>query len=263
MKIVAPHPHPRSTVIWDVGGTLVDYVASRTEALAQALGAVGLRLETVDAASLEHAHQRYLRTEPYWRTPEEEQQGFEEIAAILLERTYAAGVTDQIARLGRALGGWDWVYRPVPGIPELLQELGEHGIRQAVASNWPPSLPRFLRHQDLHRHFTVVVGSGAEGCRKPDPIFYRRVMERLGVEACTAVFIGNDPDLDILPARSAGLVAVHFDPRRQHVGADAHDVPTLRQHLLPLVGLPTGGREQISGSGTSETAPSSLREIVA
>jgi len=229
-------------VIWDVGGTLVDRVVGQTEALAHALEAVGLRLEAVDAATHERAHQQYLRTEPHWRTPEQEQQGFEEIAALFLERTDAAGDTDQIAQLGQALGGWDWVYRPVPGIPELLQELGAHGIRQAVASNWPPSLPRFLRNQRLHSHFSVIVGSGAEGCRKPGPLFYRRVMERLGVDARTAVFIGNDPDLDILPARAAGLVAVHFDPRRQHAGADAHDVPTLRQHLLPLVGLPAGDR---------------------
>jgi HAD superfamily hydrolase (TIGR01509 family) len=134
------------------------------------------------------------------------------------------------------------VYRPVPGIPELLRELGERGIRQAVASNWPPSLPRFLRYHKLHDHFSVIVGSGAEGCRKPDPLFYRRVLERLGVEARAAVFVGNDPELDILPACAAGLVVVHFDPRRQHAGADAHDVPILRRRLLPLVGLPTGGR---------------------
>lgn len=238
MEIVDPRARPCSTVIWDVGGTLVDRIAGQKEALAHALGTVGLRLETVAAATLERAHLLYLGTEPHWRTPEEEQRSFEEIAAILLERTDAAGHMDQIARLGQALGGYDWVYRPVPGIPELLQELGEHDIRQAVASNWPPSLPRFLRYQGLHGHFSVVVGSSAEGCRKPDPAFYRRVRERLGLDVCTAVFIGNDPDLDILPARAAGLVAVHFDPRRQHTGADAHDVPTLRQHLFPLVGLP-------------------------
>jgi hypothetical protein len=40
-------------VIWDVGGTLVDRVVGPAEALAQALGAVGMRLETVDAATLE------------------------------------------------------------------------------------------------------------------------------------------------------------------------------------------------------------------
>jgi putative hydrolase of the HAD superfamily len=239
MKIVAPPTPPRAAVIWDVGGTLVDRAVGQAEALAHALGSVGLRLEEIDDAARERAYHQYLRSEPHWCTPDEEQQGFEEVAAILLEPRKAPGDPDQIARLGQALGGWDWVYRPVPGIPELLQELGEHGVRQAVASNWPPSLPRFLRYQGLHTHFAVVVGSGAEGCRKPDPRFYQRVIERLEVGAGDAVFIGNDPDLDILPARAAGLMAIHFDPRRQHAGADAHDVPTLRQHLLPLLGLPT------------------------
>jgi HAD superfamily hydrolase (TIGR01549 family) len=222
-------------VIWDVGGTLVDYVVGRNEALAHALRTVELRLETVDSATLERADRYYRRAEPHWRTLDEEQHGFEAIAAIILEQTDAAGDSARVARLGQALGDFDWVYRPVPGIPELLQELGEDGMRQAVASNWPPSLPRFLRYQELDVYFSVVVGSGAEGCRKPDPIFYHRVIERLGPDACTAVFVGNDPDLDILPARAAGLKTVHFDPRRQHAGADAHDVTTLRQHLLRLV----------------------------
>jgi putative hydrolase of the HAD superfamily len=242
MKIAAACALRRSTVIWDVGGTLVDRVAGPTEAVARALGAVGLRLEAVDAARLKRAHEEYARTEPLWRTPDEERQGIEEIAAILLEGTVAAGDTCRLARLGEALGDFDWVYRPVPGIPELLQELAALGIRQAVASNWPPSLPRFLRYQGLHDYFAVVLGSGAEGCRKPDPIFFHRVTERLRLDACTAVFVGNDPDLDILPARAAGLTAVHFDPRRQHAGADAHDVPTLRQHLLPLIGLAMSAR---------------------
>src|SRR5437879_3060278 len=99
MKIAAAGAQPCSTVIWDVGGTLVDRVVGTMEALARALGAVGLRREAVDAATLERAHQHFLSTEPCWGTLEEERQGFEEIAAIVLEGTDAAGNPDQIARL--------------------------------------------------------------------------------------------------------------------------------------------------------------------
>jgi HAD superfamily hydrolase (TIGR01549 family) len=233
--ILTPQAHRCSTVIWDVGGTLVDRCVGQTEALAQALEAVGLRLQAMDAATRERAQDLFLRTEHCWRTLEEEERGFEAIAAIFMERREAAGEGEQITRLGQALGSYETVYRPVPDIPELLQELGERGIRQAVASNWPPSLPRFLRYHALLDHFCVVVGSGAEGCRKPDPAFYRRLIERLDLDPSAILFIGNDPDLDILPARAAGLATLHFDPRRQHANADAHDVPTLRQHLLPLL----------------------------
>jgi HAD superfamily hydrolase (TIGR01549 family) len=237
MSVETAHTRPCSTVIWDVGGTLVDRGVGPMEAVARALGVVGLTLDAIEPATFARARQRYLSTEPHWSTLEEERQGFEAIAAVLLSGTDPADLADQIARLGQALGDFDWVYHPVPGIPELLQELSQHGIRQAVASNWPPSLPRFLRSQGLHRYFFVIVGSGAERCRKPDPVFYQRVLERVGVEACTAVFVGNDPVLDIVPARSAGFMTLHFDPRRQHAGADAHDVATLRKLLLPLVGL--------------------------
>ena len=97
------------------------------------------------------------------------------------------------------------------------------------------------RAGDEHEPDVVVVGSGAEGCRKPDPRFYERVLERVGVTVGEALFIGNDPELDILPACAAGWTTIHFDPRRQHPSADAYDVPTLRRLLLPRVGLPVPG----------------------
>jgi FMN phosphatase YigB (HAD superfamily) len=236
-KATPPYPHC-STVIWDVGGTLVDRVAGPEEVLTRALRTIGLSLEALDTQTLRRSQQHYIRAERLWRTMEEEAHGYGEIATILLEGTELADDPDRVVTLSEALGGWDWVYRPIPGMPELLEELGSHGIRQAVASNWPPSLSRFLGFHGLDRHFFTVIGSGSEGCRKPDASFYQRVRERLGSEVDTAVFVGNDPDLDILPGRAAGLMTIHFDPRRQHAGAEAYDVPTLRQHLLALVGLP-------------------------
>src|SRR5207302_9942580 len=84
-RAVAPdHARRCSTVIWDVGGTLVDRGVGPMEAVARALGAVGLRLDAIEPTTLESARQQYLRTEPHWSTPEEERQGFEAIAAIFL-----------------------------------------------------------------------------------------------------------------------------------------------------------------------------------
>jgi FMN phosphatase YigB (HAD superfamily) len=223
-------------IIWDVGGTLVDRVVSPGDAVKRALEAVGIGLDAITTEAQRRAQQRYLEIEPQWRTLADEEQGFREIWRCLLEGTDAAADADLIERLGRHLGEFFSVYHPVPGIPELLEELAQRGIRQAVGSNWPPSLSRFLGYHGLDRHFAVIVGSGAEGLHKPDPAFFHRVLERLSVTPDQAIFIGNDPVLDILPARGVGLRTVHFDPRRQHLGANAHDVPTLRQRLLPMLG---------------------------
>jgi HAD superfamily hydrolase (TIGR01509 family) len=227
---------PCTAVIWDVGGTLVDRVVSPGEGVKRALQAGGICPDAIRAEALERAQQRYLEIEPRWRTLAEEEQGFREIAGCCLEGLDAAADPARIERLGQHFGDYFSVYHPVPGIPELLEELGQMGFRQAVASNWPPSLSRFLGYHDLDQHFAVIVGSGTEGLLKPDPAFFHRVVERLNVPPEQAIFIGNDPDLDILPARGVGLRAAHFDPRRQHPGADAHDVATLREHLFAMLG---------------------------
>jgi FMN phosphatase YigB (HAD superfamily) len=224
-----------ATLFWDVGGTLVDRIVRPEDAVERALRAVHIRRDTIEIEALGRAQQRYLAIEPRWRTLGEEEQGFCEVAACLLEGRDPVADAELIARLGRHLGDYFFVYHPVPGIPELLEELGRMGLRQAVASNWPPSLPRFLGHHGLARHFAAVVGSGTEGLHKPDPAFFHRALERLNVTPEQAIFIGNDPDLDILPARAVGMRAIHFDPRRQHPGAEAHDVPTLRERLFSLL----------------------------
>jgi putative hydrolase of the HAD superfamily len=232
-------PRPTSwvpaAVIWDVGGTLVDRVASPGEGVERALQAAGISLDTVVTEAFGRAQQRYFEIEPCWRTLAEEEQGFREIAGCLLEGMDTAADPARIERLGRHLGEYFSVYQPVPGIPELLEELGQMGLRQAVASNWPPSLPRFLGYHGLDRHFAVIVGSGTEGLCKPAPAFFRRVVDWLDVLPEQAIFIGNDPDLDVLPARAVGLRAVHFDPRRQYPDADAHDVQTLRELLFAML----------------------------
>jgi len=52
-----------------------------------------------------------------------------------------------------------------------------------------------------------------------------------------AVYVGNDPENDIAPVRRIGMRAIHFDPRREHEGADAHDVPTLRRLVFQRLGI--------------------------
>lgn len=224
-----------TTLLWDVGGTLVDRIVRPEDAVERALQSVDIRLDAIEIEALGRAQQRYLAIEPRWRTLGEEEQGFCDVAACLLEGRGPVADAELIARLGRHLGDYFYVYHPVPGIPELLEELGRMDLRQAVASNWPPSLPRFLAHHGLARHFAAIVGSGTEAVRKPNPAFFHRALERLNVTPEQAIFIGNDPDLDILPARAVGMRAIHFDPRRQHPGAEAHDVPALRERLFSLL----------------------------
>jgi putative hydrolase of the HAD superfamily len=65
-----------------------------------------------------------------------------------------------------------------------------------------------LRCLALPARFDTVLISDAEGVSKPDPEIFRRALERLGVEAAHACYVGNHPDVDVAGARAAGLRAV-------------------------------------------------------
>jgi len=56
--------------------------------------------------------------------------------------------------------------------------------------------------------FDTVLISDAEGVSKPSPEIFRRALERLGVDAAQACYVGNHPDVDIAGARAAGMKAV-------------------------------------------------------
>ena len=58
--------------------------------------------------------------------------------------------------------------------------------------------------------------SGFEGMRKPEPEIYALTLERLGLpgEACAFV---DDLEVNLPPARAAGMHAIHFRDTAQAV----------------------------------------------
>ena len=226
------HASP-SVVIWDVGGTLV-YRPPMQLVLDQALRRAGLRLDLLRPDALLRASQEYVRARLHWLTLEEEREGVRSLAAMLLEGAAAASPAG--AALAEALADYYDVYHEVPGIRDLLEALSARGVRQVVVSNWPPSLRGFLLHHDLTRYFALIVGSSEEGIAKPDPELFRRALERLGVSAGQAVYVGDDPEVDGPPTRQLGLRFIHFDWRGQHRVAEARDLSELRRILLDFLG---------------------------
>lgn len=212
-------------VIWDCDGTLVERSRSDLRMVAATARAAGVRLYRLHPAGLREAGAVLREQLLQWRTADDERAGWYEVA----RRLFRDGVDqERLAAAARTLAGYYWVYRPVHGIVSVLQELEAAGVRQAVLSNWPPSLRHFLEYHGLLRCFETVVVSGEEGIVKPDPRIFEIALSRLRISPADAIFIGNDPVADIAPAKRMGITAIHFDPRRDHPGADARDATVLR-----------------------------------
>lgn len=97
---------------------------------------------------------------------------------------------------------------PRPGVRELLDELGNAGVRLAVATTGTRAWVRPLldRLFGLERFETVVTADEAPQ-RKPDPSAHRMALEHLGLPASAAPGL-EDSRNGLEAARSAGLACV-------------------------------------------------------
>ena len=103
-----------------------------------------------------------------------------------------------------------------------FRTLHARGIRFAILTNnvreWQPLWRARLDADDV---FELIVDSGFEGVRKPEPEIYARVLERLQLPGDACAFL-DDLEVNLPPARAAGMHAIHYrDPDQAIAALDA------------------------------------------
>ena len=121
-------------------------------------------------------------------------------------------------------------WRCEPGTAEVLKGLAARGLELGLASNYDLRLRSVLAGlPDLGVARHIVISSQV-GWRKPAPEFFAAVCRVVGLPAGRILFVGDDRDNDYDGARSAGLLAVLFDPRGREAGVP-HGVRSLAELL--------------------------------
>jgi putative hydrolase of the HAD superfamily len=97
-----------------------------------------------------------------------------------------------------------------------LQQL--HGkYKLGIVSNFaiPECVNKLLEKHGLDKLFDVVVVSGAVNKRKPSPEIFQKALEKLGVSAEDAVFVGDTVDADVIGAKAVGMKVIFIERRVQ------------------------------------------------
>ena len=130
----------------------------------------------------------------------------------------------------------------LPGARDTVERLRQSGIVQAlVTSGSRDRIERELGRLNLAPFFAVVVCSEDVRQKKPDPEGMRLALERLGVAAPRAAYVGDSPE-DVAMARGAGVFSVGIPggfPNREELIASRPDVlaSDLGQALEALLGF--------------------------
>lgn len=118
----------------------------------------------------------------------------------------------------------DFQYSCIPfaDLTEMLRELKEKGFLLGMVTNGYGQFQMDnIRALDIEGFFDVILVSGWEGIKKPDPKIFMRAVSRLEISPEETIFIGDHPENDILAAQAIGMTGVwKRDPGRLDRGAD-------------------------------------------
>lgn len=149
--------------------------------------------------------------------------------------------TDAVLAEYREAYGKNWQNTTVafPGIPELLDELGERGIPIGVLSNKAHDFTEKCVEAFLEGwKWDIVLGARDGVPKKPDPAGAIEAATALGLAPAECCFLG-DSDVDMMTAVNAGMQAVGvswgFRPVEELKEAGADVVLDVPGELLSLV----------------------------
>lgn len=191
---IYPLSMPVTAVVFDLDYTLAIPDRERQVLLDEATAATDApRFSRTDYLD---AHRRNLTNET--RTP---------IFADLLGTHDSDASPDDLARAYRRTVERALV--PVSGAERLVRDL-RHEYRVGLLTDGPVVAQRgkldVLGWEDL---FDASVVTGALPAGKPDERAFRAVLDELGVDASTTVYVGDNTETDVCGAKDAGLRAVH------------------------------------------------------
>ncbi|MGE5227176.1 MAG: HAD-IA family hydrolase [Planctomycetaceae bacterium] len=224
-------------VLFDAGETLVHPSPSFPELFCEVLGAEGHRREPAEVVEASkavfHRFSEAARDEELWTTSPERSarfwKGVYERMLDALSLPGRDGLRDRLYAAFTDLANYALFDDVVPALDLLAGQDPTFG----VVSNYEAWLEDLLGVLGVRDRFAVRVISGEVGVEKPDPRIFEIALERAGVGAAEAVYVGDNPEFDVWPAAALGMTPILIDRRGRFPDHDGLRVTDLRD--LPAV----------------------------
>lgn len=102
------------------------------------------------------------------------------------------------------------LYNEFPDTVELIKRLSREGYGLYVLSNMPLEFYNYIKSFEVFRYFDGVAISSIEKMSKPDPRFFRLLLDRYGLLPEESLFV-DDKIMNVTAAARLGLHTCLFD----------------------------------------------------
>lgn len=103
------------------------------------------------------------------------------------------------------------VWARYPDTLTALKDLKTRGIPLGLLANWTKTLDKVLEDVKLASYFGFVHSSHNLKIEKPNPRIFTKALKNVIKKFDKVYYVGNDYELDIAPARDAGLMPILID----------------------------------------------------
>lgn len=225
-------------VLFDLGSTLIYFDGAHEQAYAKSNEALW---EALKSAGLELNREQFLedftsRMRQYFAEREME---FIEYTTAYILRTLLGeyGFHDlpdsliQPALNARYAVSQAYWKREIDTLP-TLEELRCRGYRMGMISNAgdDTDVQTLIDLAEIRPYFEAIITSASLGIRKPNPLIFKIMLDKMGLPAEKAVMVGDTLGADILGARNAGIFSVWIT-RRADTAANRSHVDTIAPDL--------------------------------
>lgn len=224
-------------VIFDCFGTLIDTGAGSLDATGQILRNVGGKQDVREF----YKKWKQIKKGMMLKGPFQTEKKLFELSLAQVFEFYGihADSSKEVEPMIRTLFGDRRVFADVEA---ALNVLDETGVEYAIGSTTDTdSLMYFLELN--HLKFDKIFTSEDMETYKPDPRFYKTILERTGWKAKDCLFVGDSLTDDVIGPKSVGMRAVLLDRKGEYQGTDKEVQPDFVISSLSELNSVIHGRE--------------------
>lgn len=203
-------------VFFDIGNTLLRAEPPVPEVFAIVARRLGYDITVRDVEPFmvevdRFYEQEYLRDGDFWCDHDRAVQLWLDMYTILANCCELEGDIPYLAQAvyDEYLNPGNWTL--FEDVEATLKGLKRRGFKLGVISNWDATLEQLIRSMGYLPYFDDVVASAAVGYRKPNKVIFELALERMGIDASSAVHVGDLPEADGDGAASAGIRPIIID----------------------------------------------------
>ena len=103
------------------------------------------------------------------------------------------------------------------GAMEILDYLTEKYTLHIITNGFEQVQHLKLKNSGIHGYFKTITSSEEVGLKKPNPVIFKRALEKADVVIESTLMIGDSFEADILGAEAVGMKTLFYNYRREKI----------------------------------------------